>query len=73
MLALGSPVRRDILLALRQGPLSVGALAERFPVKFFMEEVFDGLLAKAIGKSIPNLEPAFDEFAACLKRRAEAG
>lgn len=30
--ALGSPVRRDILVALREGPLSVGALAERFPV-----------------------------------------
>lgn len=42
-------------------------------VEFSMEEVFDGLLAGAIGKSIPNLQPAFDEFAACLKRRAEAG
>jgi DNA-binding transcriptional ArsR family regulator len=30
--ALGSPVRRDILAALRHGPLSVGTLAERFPV-----------------------------------------
>lgn len=30
--ALGSPVRRDILVALRSGPLSVGALADRFPV-----------------------------------------
>jgi DNA-binding transcriptional ArsR family regulator len=30
--ALGSPIRRDILLALRTAPLSVGALAERFPV-----------------------------------------
>jgi DNA-binding transcriptional ArsR family regulator len=30
--ALGSPVRRDILVALRKGPLSVGALARRFPV-----------------------------------------
>lgn len=30
--ALGSSVRRDILVALREGPLSVGALAERFPV-----------------------------------------
>jgi DNA-binding transcriptional ArsR family regulator len=30
--ALGSPIRRDILLALRQSPLSVGTIAERFPV-----------------------------------------
>jgi DNA-binding transcriptional ArsR family regulator len=29
---LGSPVRRDILLALRVAPLSVGELADRFPV-----------------------------------------
>lgn len=30
--ALGSPLRRDILLALRESPQSVGALADRFPV-----------------------------------------
>jgi DNA-binding transcriptional ArsR family regulator len=30
--ALGSPLRRDILLALRNEPMSVGSLAERFPV-----------------------------------------
>jgi DNA-binding transcriptional ArsR family regulator len=30
--ALGSPIRRDILVALRKGPLSVGTLARRFPV-----------------------------------------
>jgi DNA-binding transcriptional ArsR family regulator len=30
--ALGSPLRRDILIALRKGPISVGALAHRFPV-----------------------------------------
>jgi hypothetical protein len=42
-------------------------------VEFTMEEVFDGLFAKAIGKSIPDLQPAFDEFAACLKARAERG
>ena len=30
--ALGSPLRRHILAELRKGPLSVGALAHRFPV-----------------------------------------
>jgi DNA-binding transcriptional ArsR family regulator len=30
--ALGNPVRRKILTELRRSPLSVGALAERFPV-----------------------------------------
>ena len=41
-------------------------------VEFSMEEVFDGLMASMITKSIPDLQPAFDEFAACLKARAEA-
>lgn len=30
--ALGNPIRRDILTALRRTPLPVGALAARFPV-----------------------------------------
>ena len=30
--ALGNPIRRDILLALREAPLSVNELAARFPV-----------------------------------------
>jgi DNA-binding transcriptional ArsR family regulator len=30
--AIGSPVRRDILLALRDAPMSVNELADRFPV-----------------------------------------
>lgn len=30
--ALGSPVRREILLSLRERPLAVGELATRFPV-----------------------------------------
>lgn len=40
---------------------------------FDMHEEFVGLLAPLIGRSIPDLQPAFDEFAACLKRAAEAG
>jgi hypothetical protein len=42
-------------------------------VRFAMREVFRGLMFPLIGKSIPDLQPAFDEFAAALKRRAEAG
>jgi DNA-binding transcriptional ArsR family regulator len=30
--ALSNPIRRDIVLALREGPLAVGELASRFPV-----------------------------------------
>jgi hypothetical protein len=42
-------------------------------VEFSMCEVFSGLLSPLILKSIPDLQPAFDEFAACLKARAERG
>ena len=42
-------------------------------VDFTMRESFTGFLAPLIAKSIPDLQPAFDEFAACLKARAERG
>ena len=41
--------------------------------QFAMREVYSGLLAPLIGRSIPDLQPSFDEFAAALKRRAERG
>jgi hypothetical protein len=41
-------------------------------VQFEMREVFSGLLSPLITKSIPDMQPAFAEFAACLKRRAES-
>jgi hypothetical protein len=40
-------------------------------IAFVMRETFTGLLAPLIGRTIPNLQPAFDEFAAALKREAE--
>ena len=40
-------------------------------VQFAMREEFSGLLAPLITRSIPDLQPAFDSFAADLKRRAE--
>ena len=41
-------------------------------VEFSMREEYTGLLAWLIGRSIPDLQPAFDEFASDLKRAAEA-
>ncbi len=40
-------------------------------VEFAMREEFSGALAPLITRSIPDLQPAFDQFAADLKRRAE--
>jgi hypothetical protein len=40
-------------------------------VEFAMRETFTGLLAPLIGRTLPDLQPAFDEFAASLKREAE--
>jgi hypothetical protein len=40
--------------------------------EFTMHEVFSGLFSPLITKSIPDLQPAFEEFAACLKKRAES-
>lgn len=40
---------------------------------FAMRETYSGPLAPLIGRSIPDLQPAFDEFAAALKQRAESG
>ena len=41
-------------------------------VEFSMREEYTGLMAPLIGRSIPDLQPAFDEFANDLKRAAEA-
>lgn len=40
-------------------------------VEFQMKEVYSGLMSRLIVRSIPDLQPAFDEFATCLKREAE--
>jgi hypothetical protein len=36
-----------------------------------MTEEFSGLMAPLITRSIPDLQPSFDEFARCLKSAAE--
>lgn len=41
-------------------------------VEFSMREVFSGLFSPMIERTIPDLQPAFDEFAAALKTRAES-
>lgn len=41
-------------------------------VEFSMREEFSGLMAPLITRSIPDLQPSFDQFAADLKARAEA-
>jgi hypothetical protein len=41
-------------------------------VEFAMREEFRGLMAPLITRSIPDLQPAFEEFAEALRRRAEA-
>ena len=40
--------------------------------RFSMEESYSGPLAAAITRSIPDLQPAFDTFAAGLRNAAEA-
>ena len=40
-------------------------------VEFDMTETYTGALSGMMTKSIPDLQPAFDEFSACLKRAAE--
>ena len=42
-------------------------------VEFDMREVYTGLMAGMITKSIPDLTPAFVEFGEALKKKAEAG
>jgi hypothetical protein len=39
--------------------------------EFSMREQYKALMAPPIGRSIPDLQPAFDEFARDLKRAAE--
>ncbi len=41
-------------------------------IEFSMQEVFSGLFSPLIGRTIPDLQPSFVEFATALKKRAEA-
>jgi hypothetical protein len=59
-------------LGLFTGTRSFVLTAASGGVRFAMDETYDGLLAPLITRSIPDLQPAFDTFAADLKRHAEA-
>jgi hypothetical protein len=39
--------------------------------QFAMDEVYAGPLASMVTRSIPDLQPSFEEFASCLKAQAE--
>lgn len=41
-------------------------------LEFSMEEVFSGLLSPLIERTIPDMQPYFEQFAAGLKQAAEA-
>ncbi len=58
-------------LGLFSGVRTFTLTKEGSAVVFAMREVYSGLMAPMITKSIPDLKPAFDEFAAALKARAE--
>lgn len=59
-------------LGLFKGERTFTLTAATEGVRFTMREVYTGLLAPLIGRTVPDLQPAFDEFATALKRRAEA-
>lgn len=58
-------------LGLFKGARSYSLTPRDGGVEFSMTEEFSGLMARLITKSIPDMQPAFEEFAACLKRHAE--
>ncbi len=59
-------------LGLFKGARTFTLTEEGEEVEFRMREEFTGLMAGMITKSIPDLQPAFDEFAEALKHTAEA-
>ena len=58
-------------LGLFKGVRTYVLVADDGGTRFEMDEVFSGLMSPLIERSIPDLQPAFDAFAAALKSRAE--
>lgn len=64
--------RGGMPLGLFTGTRTYSLVAQRAGgVQFEMMETFTGLMAPLITRSIPDLQPSFDEFAKCLKTAAE--
>ena len=59
-------------LGLFKGERTYTLTAQDAGTEFTMTEVYSGLMAGMITRSIPDLQPSFDEFAAALKTKAEA-
>lgn len=58
-------------LGLFKGVRTFTLTPESGGTKFEMHEDFSGLMAPLITRSIPDLQPTFEEFAQALKARAE--
>lgn len=59
-------------LGLFRGARSFVITEKEKGVDFYMEEEFGGILLPIIGRTIPDLQPSFEDFASGLKARAEA-
>jgi hypothetical protein len=58
-------------LGLFSGVRTYTLTAEGATTRFHMREEYSGPMAGLIGRSIPDLQPSFDQFAAAVKARAE--
>ena len=70
------PARRLVLtggmpLGLFKGVRTYTLTPEGTGTRFHMREEFSGPLLNIIWKSMPDLQPSFDEFAAGLKAKVE--
>lgn len=59
-------------LGLFKGTRTFTLTSEARGTRFVMREAYTGGLAPLIGRTLPDLQPAFDEFVAALKHRAES-
>jgi len=59
-------------LGLFRGTRTYALTAVEGATEFAMDETYTGPMASMVTRSIPDLQPSFDEFAACLKATAES-